>query len=215
MSEIQRVFDRAIRTSEERQWIPGRLGRINGDGSITLRVQGRPNFVHVRVGPDGELGPSIARNLGVPLRVHLPVRMRREQGVLVVHGVDHTGGRLDVFLGDTALATVGYHTHRVGGGLEFKVQAALMEPYWSGTAIGDTPQTILSSGVDHLATVQYALWSAAGAVGGVAVVLNDGHNNIVFGADVFQLAVSDAGALTIARISGTNTAGARLWVVYG
>lgn len=158
MTKLKRAWDRAVRASEERQWIPGRIGRINGDGSISISVAGRPNFVYVRLGAEGEREVSVARNLGVPRRAHLPVRLRLERGEMVIHGVDHSGGRLDAFLGgDEALAGIGYHTHRQGSGLEYVVQPQLFEPglvQWSGTGL-----TVYINPFRYLTGVEWKTWT--------------------------------------------------------
>src|SRR5690606_22688478 len=125
MSDLRRVFDRAVRAAEDRSYLRGQIGHINPDGSVSIRVAGKPNYLYVQI--DGR-GVSIARNSGVPRRFGLPVRVREENGVLVIHGVDHSGGRLDAFLGDGGLAAVNYHTHRPGSGLEYVVPGQLLEP---------------------------------------------------------------------------------------
>lgn len=71
---------------ERARWKYGTIGRINADGTVTIVVDLRPDFVHVLMSTGTY---SIARNAGhVPLRAGLPVRMRDEGGVLVIDGVD-------------------------------------------------------------------------------------------------------------------------------
>ncbi len=126
-NELAQAFDHLWMASEKRNWIPGRLGKINPDGSISLET-GRPNFVYVRIGPEGNLATSMARNLGVPLKAHLPVRMRIEDGVLVIHSADYAGG-LDSFQnGASTTYNVGRHTHALGSGLEYAVEAMRLAP---------------------------------------------------------------------------------------
>lgn len=137
---LKQAFDRLWLAAEQRNWIPGRLGKYNGDGTVSVKVADRPNFVYVRLGAEGNQGVAIAKNLGVPLRAHLPIKMRTEGGVLVVHGVDHTGGRLEAFLGgaDVGSYSVARHSHRIGTGLEYETEALLLEPgriRWNGTGL--------------------------------------------------------------------------------
>lgn len=74
---------------ERSRWEHGTLGRKNSDGSYTIYDETRPGFVHVRM-DSGTM--TIARDVGkVPLRATLPVRLRREAGVLVLDSEDTSG----------------------------------------------------------------------------------------------------------------------------
>ena len=120
MSDIlRRAFDRAVLAAERRAWTPGRLGMTNADGTVTISVPDRPNWVYVALGPDGSQGVTVARNdAGVPLRVYLPVKMRREEsGVMAIQGVYNAGGLADVGATDTPIVTeygVPSHPHTHG-----------------------------------------------------------------------------------------------------
>jgi hypothetical protein len=127
--ELQRAFDTLWSGSEARSWIKGRLGRVDTDGTIDIE-SGRPGFVYVRMGAEGDQGVALARNLGVPLKPYLPVRMRLEpnHGYLVIHGVDF-GTSADTFDGSGGTAhTVGPHTHAIRSGLEYPIEALRFNP---------------------------------------------------------------------------------------
>ena len=126
---LERTIIEGLIGALERAYVPARLGRINSDGTVTTKVDGRPGYVWVRLGPEGELGPAVAYNKGVPLRPHLPVRLLQIRGQWVIQEVDHTGGRLEAFLGGGgAISSVPYHTHRTKTGLEYEVEAIRLEP---------------------------------------------------------------------------------------
>lgn len=128
MSEdLKRAVDALWLRSDERNRIPGRMGRLNTDGSYTIDVAARPGWVYVRVGPEGDQGHTIAVNLGVARIANLPIWMRRIHGRLVIKGVDESG-RLDAFIGSGNFSYgVGPHTHRIGSGLEYELEALRME----------------------------------------------------------------------------------------
>ena len=89
MADLRRAWDQAVMRAESRSWIHGLLGRINDDASFSVMVVERPNFVYVRLGQSGEGDLTIARNdAGLPLRGNIPVKMRREDGILVVRAFD-------------------------------------------------------------------------------------------------------------------------------
>jgi len=134
--ELQRAMDDLWRGSEARNWIKGRLGRIENDGSVTIKT-GRAGFVHVRIGAEGEQGVAIARNLGVPHKPYLPVRMRIDEskGYYIIHGVDY-GASLDTFTGGSSSSqNVAPHTHAIRSGLEYPVEALRLAP---GRVLCDT-----------------------------------------------------------------------------
>lgn len=113
--------------AEGRSWTPGILGRP--DGVIT--VPNRPAFVYVRTGAASSGTVTIARNAGkVPLQFNLPVKMRREGGVLVIYSVDTGSGIFEagVTPGVTNPHGVQQHTHKIGTGLEYEVEAQRLEP---------------------------------------------------------------------------------------
>lgn len=133
---IKTAFDRAWQRAQERSWTPGKLGRPDG----TIQVARRPKFCYVRVGMEGTQTVAIARNAAnVPLLYDLPVRMRRENGVFTIHGVDYSGGRWES-AGPTSSNTYGVprHTHARGTNLEYVVESLRLEPgrlSWSGSGL--------------------------------------------------------------------------------
>jgi len=125
--EIRRLFDQARHASEERSWVAGILGRVNADATITVDVPNRTAFVFVRVGATGQQTTTIARDAyRVPRRANLPVRMRREGNQLVVYDIDTVHGEAAT-AGETVTA-VAKHTHRIGTGQEYEVEALRLEP---------------------------------------------------------------------------------------
>lgn len=90
---LDKALQRWWLQTEERRWIFGLVGRVNSDGTVTVNVAERPDFVYVRMNSNGETQTlTIARNQGrVPLRAGLPVKMKREAGVLVIEDVDRSG----------------------------------------------------------------------------------------------------------------------------
>lgn len=125
MTELRKAWDRAWLATERRSWVKGLLGQPDG----TLTLTDRPGFVYMRVSVEGAQTITMAKHLGrVPLRANLPVRMRLENGVYVVYGVD------DFYYdaattGDTPNAFgVPAHTHAIGSGLEYEVEAQRLAP---------------------------------------------------------------------------------------
>lgn len=107
--------------------VHGRMGKVNPDGTVSLET-GRPNEVYVRVGPEGNLATSVALNLGVPLKAHLPVLMWNEDGVLIILSSDYLGGLASFSNGATSSYNVARHTHALGSGLEYAVEAMRLTP---------------------------------------------------------------------------------------
>lgn len=130
MTQLRKAFDGAVLAAERRSYIFGFLGRVNADTTITIVVQDRPGFFYVRVGGRGEpQSLTIAKNINkVPARAHLPVRMRREGGVLVIHDVDLE--YIEASLAGQGMNPFGVpdHTHARGTGLDYVVEAQRMEP---------------------------------------------------------------------------------------
>jgi hypothetical protein len=123
--ELHRAFDGATQASERRSWKYGQLGRPDG----TIAVADRPGFVYVRLSSDANQSVTWARNPNrVPLQLNLPVKMRNEGENLVIIDVDtsavweaSTGGSSNPY-------AVTHHTHRIGTGLEYEVEALRLEP---------------------------------------------------------------------------------------
>jgi len=150
--EFQRAWDNAWMGAEARSWVKGRLGRINTDGTVTIK-SGRAGFVHVSLGEEGEENVTIARNMGVALKPWLPIRLRLEpdKGYYVIYGVD-PGSKLDFYTGGgDSVHDVGPHTHAIRSGLEYPLEPLRFNPgrpvcasaldvsvkpfryYWNGT----------------------------------------------------------------------------------
>ena len=86
---LAKAFAELSLASEQRNWVYGRLGIKNPDGSYTHDVPGYPNRVYVTRGQDGDLGQTTAVNyLGVDAIDDLPVKMRFENGILVIREFD-------------------------------------------------------------------------------------------------------------------------------
>lgn len=125
MKDLRRAFDAARYASEQRGYLYGQLGRPDG----TVAIADRPGWVYVRLSSQGEQSLSMARNANrVPQRPNLPVRLRRESGVLVIVDLDtstvweaSTGGPDNPY-------GVTHHTHRIGTGLEYEVEGLRLEP---------------------------------------------------------------------------------------
>jgi hypothetical protein len=141
VTQLRKAFDKAIAASRRREWIYGRLGRSNSDGSFTVIVPARPNFVYVRLSAQGEVQSlSIAKNLNkVPAQPNLPVRMRREHGALVIIDVDPV--HYEAATASQAINPYGVnaHTHARGTGLDYVVEAQRLGP---GLVQWDTGLTV-------------------------------------------------------------------------
>ena len=87
---LKGIFGRASYADEQRRWLYGRLGRLADDGTTyIIEVPYREKYLWVRMGANGDQAPMVAYNKGgVALRGNLPVRMRRDNGVLTIYEVD-------------------------------------------------------------------------------------------------------------------------------
>lgn len=129
VDRLRRAFDGARRSSEDRDVIHGRMGKLNADGTFTVKVAARPGYAYVRLGSYGEQTVAIALNLGTPYQADRPVKMTRRDslGGLVISGTNEAlmeqfaGG--SAFLGDTSP-----HTHQIGTGQEYEIEANSFEP---------------------------------------------------------------------------------------
>lgn len=112
---LRRLFDRAVQGAERRSWTPGRLGMLNTDGTVTIEVTTRRNWVYVSLSPDGSQGVTVARNdAHVPHRAFMPVKLRRtDDGVLAIIGINNDGGIADAGLSGEEVDPygVGEHPH--------------------------------------------------------------------------------------------------------
>ena len=126
---LKKLFDKAWAAAEQRSWVRALLGKPNGDGTYTMEVASRPGFVWVRVSTEGSQSLSYAKSIGkVALRANLPVRMRLENNVYVIYDVDSAYYGTATSGDATNAYGVQAHTHRRGTGLEYEVEAALLEP---------------------------------------------------------------------------------------
>jgi hypothetical protein len=132
MSDIRRAFDAAFRGAEKRQYTPGRLGLRNTDGTYTVAVADRPNWLWVTLASDGSGYQTIARNdANVRLAALLPVKLRRgDDNAWVVAGVWNAGGAADEATGGGAGNPYGVTKHNHGlnsGNLQYVHPALLQE----------------------------------------------------------------------------------------
>lgn len=85
IQRLRRAFQGAWVRAEKARWIYGTQGRLNSDGTVTVDAD-RQGFRYVTL-DTGTL--TIARNVaGVTNRAGLPIRLRQEQGVLIIDGQD-------------------------------------------------------------------------------------------------------------------------------
>lgn len=124
-NQFRRAWDQAVIAAERRRIVKGLLGHPDG----VIAVPGRPAFVYVRVTGEANRSLAMARNPNaVPLRLHLPIEMMRIAGELVIQGVDSARWE-EATSGDTAnVYGIEKHTHRLGTGLEYEVEALRFEP---------------------------------------------------------------------------------------
>lgn len=129
MTNLRRLFDQAVRASDHRKWVRGRLGRPNGDGTYTV-ITDRPGFFYVRVSQSGSESVTVARALGkVPARAGLPVRMVLEiGGTYTIDGVDPAHYEAATADDEPNAYGVPYHTHRLDSGLTYEIEPERFEP---------------------------------------------------------------------------------------
>lgn len=123
MTDLFRVFDEAVHKARKRKYRYGILGRPDG----VVAVPGQTGHVYVRVDSDRTL--TTARNPdAAPYQFNLPVKMEEERGVLVIVGRD-TGAMAEASgsIGSNPYG-VNKHTHRLGTGMEYTVEALRLEP---------------------------------------------------------------------------------------
>jgi hypothetical protein len=132
MSELRELIAQIALQGRRDAQIDGTLGRLNAGGSVTIRDNRlSANQVYCRLLENGTVRstrPVINRR--VANRPDLPVKLEvNEQGELEVAGIDLT--RINEFLGNSPAplsSEVGPHSHRIGLGLEDKVEALRFEP---------------------------------------------------------------------------------------
>lgn len=84
--EVRKAAQRFIVQTELNSYERAKVGMINGDGSVTIVVPKRTDFIYVT---KADSTVTIALNRGtVPLQYGLPIKMRVEAGVYVVQGRD-------------------------------------------------------------------------------------------------------------------------------
>lgn len=198
---LRRAFDAAQHASRKRSFRYGLLGLPDG----TVAVADRPGFVFVRMDSDRSL--TTARNPNaVAQSFNLPVKMEEDRGVLVIVGLN-TGSEAEASGGIVSNPYgVQKHTHRLGTGLEYTVEALRLEPgqlhpaggltarvepfryYYQGAWVtfeGDT----MSLGSYRPSTVGHHAW--------VLVGVNPATNGIVAVSGTSQIYAT---ALTISQI---------------
>lgn len=111
IQSIPDLFKRAMARTKERSLKPGLLGRRETGGSWTIAVEGRPGYVHVSRGPNGEDGLIVALNPNVPEVGGLPIFYEEINGEFVISSVNATSGQLRGQYGN-----VPPHTHSGFGG---------------------------------------------------------------------------------------------------
>lgn len=126
MANLKDLFDKARAASEHRSYVRGLIGEPDG----TISVPDRPTHVYVRVSQQGGESITTARNLNtVPNRLNLPVRMKIEPGAgYVIVGIDssyYDAATVNDTVNDYGLT---FHTHRLGSGMEYEVEALRLEP---------------------------------------------------------------------------------------
>jgi hypothetical protein len=89
---LQKAFADLWINSLELNWIPARLG-VKRSASYTIDVPGKTGYVYVSLGVNGERGESIAYDgVGVAAIGWQEIKLRREQGRLVVREAQSAGG---------------------------------------------------------------------------------------------------------------------------
>jgi hypothetical protein len=147
---LKGLFAQASYADEQRRWLYGRLGRLADDGvTYVIEVPYRQNHVWVRMGANGDQAPMVALNKGgVALRGNLPVRMRRDNGVLTIYETD------------TALLTTDPNAPATPGGVAVHHHRSV-----AGSAGAANP---LSFEVEAKQIDRGRVWSA----GGMSVTIN-------------------------------------------
>jgi hypothetical protein len=134
MNDLVRLFTKAVETADKRLTYHGYLGRYLEDGSGLVQVPGRGDLVYVRIGiSETDMSVSTAKNIGVPPVFGLPVKLKLEDGIYVITGVDQSQVTAEG-LG----STVGPHHHRTGSGLEYEVEMAHLQAgrvRWEGNGL--------------------------------------------------------------------------------
>lgn len=128
LERIKEAYDKARKQSEERTYVYGILGRINGDGSITVGVPNRPRYVYVRIGTELERQLTIASNdVGVEQRANLPVRMVRENNKLIIKDKASPSNETSTGTDPVIPSGVLPHTHALGSELEYIIENLRLE----------------------------------------------------------------------------------------
>lgn len=108
-------------------------------GSYSIKVAGRPNFVWVRMADSDERTPMQALNLAqVRLLPDLPVRVRKENGVLSVVSFDPQ--TIDSYFAGTSIAAASTERDFTGAIASKQLLPGLVHPYLSSGSYSMTVQ---------------------------------------------------------------------------
>lgn len=134
--DFRRAADNYWRAAEARSWTRGILGKPNGDGTYTVPVADTPGYYWVRVSTEGTQSLTMAKSIGrVAARPNLRVRMKREDNAYVIYDTDAAYNATVTAADPTNNYGTPQHTHRSGTGLDYEVEAKMLEP---GRVIPDT-----------------------------------------------------------------------------
>lgn len=111
MLDFRKLFDRAVWGADDRRYVVGLLGSVDG---TSVSVPGRAGYVYARRGPNGELGEVIAKNMAVAATWGLAVKLRLEARQWVIVGAQSLFSDPDADPGDYALLPHAT-THKHGG----------------------------------------------------------------------------------------------------
>lgn len=205
----------AVTESIRQNQIQGSIGIKNDDGTYVVNHPNRPDFCYVTLGSSGQLGTNIARNIGGPRWAGYPVILERRGDELVVVGPDNSIGRMEAFRASNPVGSYGVapHTHMIGTGLEYQLQALLFEP---GRVLHESGMTVRARAFRYIksdgtwetfegGTIDLTAY-APGTVGHhawVVVGINPATNTL---AAATGTSVSTSTALTVGGIDGILTA---------
>ena len=130
MMNLRKHFDRAWVAAEARNLVPGVLGKPTSATTWDVAAAGRANHVYVRVSVAGGESVTIARNLNrVPNRANLHVRMKLEiGGTYTIMDLDPAYYSEATTADVTNPFDTPNHTHAIGTGLNYEMEAQRLQP---------------------------------------------------------------------------------------